>query len=208
MKKTLIMLASLAAFASFASASVTYTVAGAYSSGGSGQLLHCRRHVYFDAGTDGAAGDAVIYVPLEREFRRVYPLLHCALATALTTPSRPSLLSSPSMTLPMAASTFSPGRRRAEPSPTTGLRGSSNVSVSWSPLQIGPGTNNLTGGTTFGPTFFTIGNPTPIVDPTTNAGIQTISGVVGSTATPEPATFGMMGAALVGLGFIARKRKA
>jgi hypothetical protein len=37
---------------------------------------------------------------------------------------------------------------------------------------------------------------------------STVNGTVGSTVAPEPATFGMLGAALVGLGFLARKRKA
>jgi hypothetical protein len=88
----------------------------------------------------------------------------------------------------------------------TGI-GSSNVSVNWNPLQLGPASSNATAGD-FGPTFFTIGNPTPIVDPSTNVGIQTISGTISSTsAVPEPATFGLLGAALVGLGIVVRKRK-
>jgi flagellin len=41
----------------------------------------------------------------------------------------------------------------------------------------------------------------------TNAN-STVNGTINSSAVPEPATFGMLGAALVGLGFFARKRKS
>lgn len=49
----------------------------------------------------------------------------------------------------------------------------------------------------------------PLVPPSSNGGDLTLQGTITTTSQliPEPATFGMLGAALVGLGFIARKRK-
>jgi hypothetical protein len=38
--------------------------------------------------------------------------------------------------------------------------------------------------------------------------VMTITATEAAISLPEPATFGLMGAALVGLGFLARKRKA
>jgi PEP-CTERM motif len=211
MKKTLIMLASLAAFAGIASASVTYTVAGAYTSGGSGQLLTASgsgdTFTLVWSITAGAANNTVFTFPSNENFGEF--TLSCTVlcdGADVTIPAFTFVITIDDTT-DGGIGIFT-GSSAGGIVTDNGTAGSSNVSVSWSPLQIGPGTNNLTGGTTFGPTFFTIGNPTPIVDPTTDAGIQTISGVVGSTATPEPATFGLMGAALVGLGFFARKRKS
>jgi len=82
---------------------------------------------------------------------------------------------------------------------------SSQVSISWSPLQLGPGTSNASGGN-FATTFFTITSPTGIVDPTSNGGVETVQGYVNSTAVPEPATLSLIGGALLGLGILGRKK--
>jgi hypothetical protein len=88
----------------------------------------------------------------------------------------------------------------------------SPISITWSPLVLGPGTNNaLTN--SFGLTTFTIGSPTIIVAPNSgtgggaNAGDTTVSGILGTTATPEPATMAMVGGLFIGLAALARKRR-
>ena len=83
----------------------------------------------------------------------------------------------------------------------------SPMRILWSPLILGPGANGaLTGN--FGPTSFTTFNPTLIVGPTSGTldGNTTIQGFVDSNAIPEPATLGLVGAALLGLGLLGRKK--
>ena len=78
---------------------------------------------------------------------------------------------------------------------------SSNITVTWNPLQLGPGAN-------FGSTFFTTTLTTGIVNPTsgTNVGESTVQGAVGDNFIPEPATLGLIGSGLIGLGLLRRKR--
>jgi len=213
MKKILLMLACSAAVAGLASASVSYTVAGAYSSGGAAQTLNANNGTDFFtlvwSITAGSANNTVSTFPSNENFGE-FTLTCTAVCDG-------SIVTLPAFTFVITIDdppengigtfTGTSGGGPVTYNVGSGI-GSSNVSVAWSPLQLGPGTSNLTGGVTFGTTFFTIGSPTPIVDPSTNNGIQTISGTINSLAAPEPATFGLMGAALVGLGFIARKRKA
>jgi len=81
----------------------------------------------------------------------------------------------------------------------------SNISLTWSPLQLGPGTSNAETGD-FGTTFFTKQLNTYIVAPNsgTPAVDTTLQGYVDST--PEPATFSLIGGALLGLAFLRRKK--
>ncbi len=81
----------------------------------------------------------------------------------------------------------------------------SGLTVNWAPLQLGPGTNNAMSGS-FGPTSFTTTVFTGIVAPNsgTDVGQSTVQGFVSSV--PEPATFGLIGGALLGLGLLRRKR--
>jgi hypothetical protein len=86
----------------------------------------------------------------------------------------------------------------------------SQVSITWTPAQLGPGTSNvLTGlGTTFNNTFFTSPSTTLIVAPNSGSpkGDTTVQGTVNSSAIPEPATLLLLGAGLLGLGVLRRKR--
>lgn len=85
----------------------------------------------------------------------------------------------------------------------------STITISWTPLQLGPGGSNALSGS-FGPTVFQITSPTGIVAPNsgTPPGDTTVQGHVDSQASgvPEPATFGLIGGALLGLGLLSRKR--
>jgi hypothetical protein len=83
----------------------------------------------------------------------------------------------------------------------------SAIVVNWAPLQLGPGTGAWTGN--FGSTYFVTTNPTVIVAPIsgTPPGDSSIQGVVSSlSGVPEPATFLLLGAGLLGLGVLRRKR--
>ncbi len=86
---------------------------------------------------------------------------------------------------------------------------SSTVQVNWQPPSIiGPGTTNASTGS-FGSTYFDMVSPvTLIVAPNsgTPPGDSTVNGQVGSV--PEPATFGLIGGALIGLGLLRRKKSS
>jgi hypothetical protein len=89
---------------------------------------------------------------------------------------------------------------------------SSTVTIDWSPLQLGPGTNDaLTGN--FGSTFFNITTSSRIVAPNSgaNVGQTTVQGALDSEATgintvPEPGTWGLIGTGMIGLCLMGRRR--
>ncbi len=83
----------------------------------------------------------------------------------------------------------------------------STITLSWLPIQLGPGTNNVTSGN-FGPTFFQVSPQTKIVNPTSGAqiGSTTVQGNISSNAIPEPATLSLVGGALLGFGLLRRKK--
>lgn len=72
---------------------------------------------------------------------------------------------------------------------------STNIVVSWSPTTS-PAVGNQ---------IFTIFTPTALVPPTTTAGETTIQGQVTPTV-PEPASMLLMGAGLLGLGFVSKRK--
>lgn len=85
---------------------------------------------------------------------------------------------------------------------------SSNLTITWSPLQLGPGLSNSIGGS-FGLTEFSTTVFTGIVAPNSGAvpGQSTVQGYVSSAPTPEPATlFTSIGVILLGAGVSRRKR--
>jgi hypothetical protein len=75
------------------------------------------------------------------------------------------------------------------------------VQVNWqAPLFFGPGTTNALSGN-FGTTRFDMVSPTSLIvapNSGTPPGDTTIQGQL-ETITPEPATFGLIGGALIGL---------
>ncbi|MFZ0933347.1 MAG: PEP-CTERM sorting domain-containing protein [Bryobacteraceae bacterium] len=85
---------------------------------------------------------------------------------------------------------------------------SSDIAITWSPLQLGPDGNNASTGD-FGTTYFTISSPTQIVAPNsgTPPGDTTVQGFLDSSAVPEPATMALVGGAFIGLAALARKRR-
>ena len=84
----------------------------------------------------------------------------------------------------------------------------SQVSIDWTPTQMGPGPATGPGSSgDFGSTVFTISTPTPIVAPTTLLGETSVQGTLNSTNAPEPATMALAGSLLLGLGGLARKRR-
>jgi hypothetical protein len=87
---------------------------------------------------------------------------------------------------------------------------SGTIQVNWqSPLTIGPGTTNVLTGS-FGSTHFDMVSPVSLV-PAPNSGTPpgdvTVQGQVGAV-TPEPATFGLVGGALLAAAGVVRRRKA
>jgi hypothetical protein len=83
----------------------------------------------------------------------------------------------------------------------------STISISWLPLQLGPGVSHAASGN-FGSTYFNTTPFTLIVNPASGAqiGSTTVQGSINSSAIPEPATLGLVGSALLGLGLLRRKK--
>jgi hypothetical protein len=87
----------------------------------------------------------------------------------------------------------------------------SQVSINWTPAQIGPGTSGTLSGD-FGTTILSIITPTLIVAPDsgTPPGDTTVQGTINAAASgtaPEPVTMAMVGCAFVGLASLSRPRR-
>jgi hypothetical protein len=79
----------------------------------------------------------------------------------------------------------------------------SPITISWAPLVLGPGTVNASSGS-FGPTIFITNTPSYIVAPSSSGGDTTVQGFI--TETPEPASMALMGAGLLALGGLLRRK--
>jgi len=80
----------------------------------------------------------------------------------------------------------------------------STITITWNPLQLGPGTLNASSGN-FGNTEFDINGTTRVVQPQTNNGQTTVQGTVTSPTVPEPGTITLIGSALIVLGTLRRR---
>ena len=80
----------------------------------------------------------------------------------------------------------------------------SGIVVTWAPVQLGPGG-------LFNTTYFLITNPTGIVAPNSGspAGDTTVQGYVSAiSGVPEPTTLFLMGAGLLGLAGLGRRKRS
>ncbi len=89
---------------------------------------------------------------------------------------------------------------------------SSTITINWLPLQLGPGTAGALSGD-FGSTFFNITTTSRIVAPNSgaNVGQTTVQGALDSSVSsistvPEPGTLSLIGAGLIWLGLLRRRR--
>jgi hypothetical protein len=89
---------------------------------------------------------------------------------------------------------------------------SSTLIIDWLPAQIGPGASHALIGN-FGTTAFEVNSTSRIVAPNSGAnigqttvqgGVDTVSG--GITSVPEPGTISLIGAGLMGLGILLRRK--
>jgi hypothetical protein len=218
MKKALLILTSLTVFAGLAAASVTYQSSGVFNCTNGGNLSGCGTSV-LDFGTapsNNAAPDIVLTFAGEVS-NTVTPvtgggfgdlILSCgdtltdcgseALSAGITltiTIDQTSPIETPAA-LSIDAS-FNPG--------TLTENSTGTVAVIW----LAQSSVGFADGTAYaiGPLN------QPLIPPSSGGltpGDLSLQGTITtvSNLAPEPATFGLMGAALVGLGFLARKRKA
>jgi hypothetical protein len=212
MKKILLILSSLAVFAGLAGASVTYQTSGVFNCTNGGNLTGCGTNV-LDLGTNDVVLTFVGQVSNTVNPTTGAPFGDLVVScfngtTGVSANCGPEVLSA-SVSLTITIDQTNPGTAPVALSldATIGngtITGNSTgtVSVSWASAS----TANLAG------YVYSIGPLTqPLVPPSSggpNFGDLSLQGTIINTAAPEPATFGMLGAALVGLGFLARKRKA
>jgi PEP-CTERM motif len=210
MKKALLILFSLALFAGMASASVTYSVAVSFlgntpgpgpattqvnSDTSSGQL-----DLEFVATPGGTVGDGTnttwgnlflsLVTPGVDDFANIDGLTLNILLTDVTT----------------GATVLEVGTFSGDFTDVDGASLDSTLKITWAPQ----GTQTATGGAPASTVTFTTDDSDPVGDNLFPSNAATVNGVVSEVqqgSVPEPATLAMVGAALVGLGFVARKRR-
>jgi hypothetical protein len=220
MKKTLLILACFAAIASLASANTNYSFSttGSYLGAGSvgGFCTAGDYCINFNAGNDGGTGDALV---IQLQYT---PNSSSAVATAGDSFGHFQLFCLDNVT----------GGADANCSNVT-LGGDFTITVSQTvPFAINSGqfmdalsgtvgVSTGAGFIDFATTSFTYANASSnltyalqqpsggyLINQISDASNTSVQGLITDNSVPEPATFGMMGAALVGLGFFARKRKS
>jgi PEP-CTERM motif len=220
MKKTLLILVCLAAVASMASANTNYSFSttGSYTGVGTvgGFCTAGDYCVNFAAGTDGGTGDALV---IQLQYT---PNSNSAVATAGDSFGHFQLFCLDDVN----------GGADSNCSNVT-LAGDFTITVSQTvPFVINTGQfvdtlSGTVGDSTgagfvdFGTTSFTYANGSSsltytlqqpvggyLINQISDNSNTSVQGLITDNGVPEPATFGMMGAALVGLGFLARKRKS
>jgi hypothetical protein len=214
MKKTTYFLATLVAFAGLASASVTYQTSGVFNCTNGGNLTGCGTNV-LDFGTSPVGSTAdIILTFVGQPGNTVTPVtggsfgdlvLSCGGGNA----DCGNETIAAGITLTITIDETSPVETPAPLSldatingGTVGENSSGTVAVIWaSQSSVGFADG----------TAYAIGPLNqPLVPPSSGTGDLSLQGTITTTSNlvPEPATFGLMGAALVGLGFFARKRNS
>ena len=212
MKKTLLLLTSLAAFGGFARATVTYQTSGIFNCSG---ITGCGTNV-LDFGTSplNSGVPDVILTFLGEPSNTVTPvtggsfgdlIVSCGDGNAdCGTEAIPSGITL-TITIDQTSPAFAPSTLSLDATLTAGNlaeNSSGTVAVGWASQS----STSFPDGTAYaiGPLN------QPLVPPSSNGGDLTLQGTIttATNLTPEPATFGLLGAALLGLSAIARKRKA
>ena len=222
MKKTVLILACLAAVATLASANTNYSFSttGSYTGAGSvgGFCTAGDYCINFDAGTDGGSGDQLV---IQLQYA---PNSNSAVATAGDSFGHFQLFCLDNLN----------GSASVNCAEVT-LGGDFTITVTQTiPFAINTGqfvdvlsgdvgVSTGAGFVDFGTTSFTYANGSSsltytlqqpvggyLINQISDASNTSVQGLItdNDNAVPEPATFGMLGAALVGLGFFARKRKS
>jgi hypothetical protein len=218
MKHALLILTSMAAFAGLAGATVTYQTSGVFNCTNAGNLTGCGTSV-LDFGTapsNGAVPDIILTFAGEVS-NTVTPvtgggfgdlILSCgdglgdcgseALAAGITL----------TIIIDQTSPAETPAPLNIDASLTAGTLTASSTGTVAAVWLVQSSVGFADG------TAYAIGPLNqPLIPPSSGGntpGDLSLQGTITTTSNlaPEPATFGLMGAALVGLGFLARKRKA
>jgi hypothetical protein len=208
-KKTIVMLCALAAFSGLVSANIVYNTNGSALS--CGAVIGCIQNTPVSI-SDG--GITVTYNPGSGSIASISSVINLGNLVSTGTGTNVDLTG---LLLSINVNDTSLGLSGALPNGVvsgTISTGSSSALIQFSPNNTTTGFGTLPGVVlTLGAVSDTYQVLNPflgLIDPSDGSplGQTTIQGDVVQFVAPEPATFGLLGAALVGLGFLARKRKS